>query len=200
MSPLLEKLGKKLDEEQRMLLPGMRWRQYEALRAILYDVPGIRTAYLDGNVEVLTLSKKHEKIKSNISRLLDIYLDEVGIDFYRTGSFTMGGEDKGASTEPDESYSLGEEKDIPDLVIEVIITSGKLERREIFRRLGAAEGWYWKDEQLLIYNLRSPKDEPISQSQLLPNLDLSLFNRCINYPDQKAAVKEFRNNIRANQS
>lgn len=139
MSQLLEKLGKKLDEEQRMLLPGMRWRQYEALRAILYDVPGIRTAYLDGNVEVLTLSKKHEKIKSNISRLLDIYLDEVGIDFYRTGSFTMGGEDNSASTEPDESYSLNEEKAVPDLVIEVIITSGKLKRREIFQRLGVAE-------------------------------------------------------------
>jgi len=200
MSQLLEKLGKKLDEEQRILLPGMRWRQYEALRAILYDVPGIRTAYLDGNVEVLTLSKKHEKIKSNISRLLDIYLDEVGVDFYRTGSFTMGGEDNSASTEPDESYSLNEEKAVPDLVIEVIITSGKLKRREIFRRLGVAEAWYWKDEQLLIYNLRSLNDEPVAQSVLLPKLDLDLFTRCINMLDQKVAVKEFRNIIRATQS
>lgn len=200
MSPLLEKLSKKLDEEQRMLLPGMRWRQYEALRAILYDVPGIRTAYLDGNVEVLTLSKKHEKIKSNISRLLDTYLDEVGIDFYRAGSFTMGGEDNSASTEPDESYSLDEEKVVPDLVIEVIITSGKLERREIFRRLGVTEAWYWKDEQLLIYNLRSLNDEPVSQSILLPKLDLDLFTHCVNILEQKVAVKEFCNSIRATQS
>ena len=197
MSQLLEKLGKKLDEEQRILLSGMRWRQYEAVRAILYDVPGVRTAYLDGNVEVLTLSKKHEKIKSNISRLLDTYLDEVGIDFYRTGSFTMGGEDKNASAEPDESYSLDEEKTVPDLVIEVIITSGKLKRREIFRRLGVAEAWYWKEEQLFIYNLRSPEDEPIPQSALFPNLDLELFTRCVNMLDQKIAVKEFRSIIRA---
>jgi Uma2 family endonuclease len=199
MSQVLEKLGKKSEEEQRILLSGMRWRQYEAVRAILYDVPGIRTAYLDGNVEVLTLSKKHEKIKSNISRLLDTYLDEVGIEFYRTGSFTMGGEDKNASAEPDESYSLDEEKTVPDLVIEVIITSGKLKRREIFRRLGVAEAWYWKDEQLLIYNLRSPSDEHITQSVLLPKLDIDLFIRCVNMLDQKVAVKEFRNTIRATQ-
>jgi len=199
MSQLLGKLGKKLEEEQRILLSGMKWRQYEALRAILYDVPGVRTAYLDGNVEILTLSKKQEKIKSNISRLLDMYLDEVSIDFYRTGSFTMGGEDKSASTEPDESYSLDEEKAVSDLVIEVIITSGKLERREIFRRLGVTEAWYWKDEQLLIYNLRSPNDEPVAQSVLFPNLDLDLFTRCVNILDQKVAVKEFRSIIRATQ-
>lgn len=197
MSQLLEKLGKKSEEEQRLLLSGIRWQQYEAMRAILYDVPGVRTAYLDGNVEVLTLSRKHEKIKSNISRLLDTYLDEVGIDFYRTGSFTMGGEDENASTEPDESYSLDEEKVIPDLVIEVIITSGKLKRSEIFRRLGVAEAWYWKDEQLLIYDLRSPNDEPIPQSVLLPKLDIGLLTRCVNILDQKVAVKEFRDTIRA---
>ena len=199
MSQLLEKIGKKLEEEQRIILPGMRWRQYEAVSEILYDVPGIRTDYLEGNVEVLNIFKKKEKIKSNISRLLDTYLDEAGIDFYRTGSFRMGGEDKNASAEPDESYSLDEEKAVPDLVIEVIITSGKLKRREIFRRLGVAEAWYWKDEQLLIYNLRSPNGEPITQSVLFPNLDLNLFTRCVNMLDQKVAVKEFRNIIRATQ-
>ncbi|MCL1465797.1 Uma2 family endonuclease [Argonema galeatum] len=197
MTPkLLETPNIKTIAEQRITLSSVTWQQYETLRSILYHIPGVRTAYLDGEVEILTLSKEHEKIKSQISRLLDTYLDEAGIDFYRLGSPTMGGGDESASGEPDESYCIGEEKVVPDLVIEVIISSGTLNRREIFRRMGVKEAWFWKNSQLSIYHLQEDGDQKISRSQLLPNLDVNLFLIYVNHPDQKVAVREFRAAIR----
>ena len=54
-------------------------------------------------------------------------------------------------------------------------------------------------QKMLTQQLRSLEDESITQSLLLPNLDLDLFTRCVNMLDQKVAVKEFRNIIRATQ-
>jgi Uma2 family endonuclease len=201
MNPqVLDKIPLKSSEEQRISLSGVRWQQYELLRGVLYDTPGIRTAYLDGEVEIMTLSERHEYIKSQISRLLEVYLYEINVDFHRQGSFTMGGENAGASGEPDESYSLGERKAIPDLVIEVIITSGTFNRREMFRRLGVAEVWFWKNSRLLIYDLNAESDEPIAASNLLPNLDINLFLTYVNSSDQNAAARNFRQAIRQQQN
>jgi Uma2 family endonuclease len=201
MNPqVLDKIPLKSSEEQRISLSGVRWQQYELLRGVLYDTPGIRTAYLDGEVEIMTLSERHEYIKSQISRLLEVYLYEINVDFHRQGSFTMGGENAGASGEPDESYSLGERKAIPDLVIEVIITSGTFNRREMFRRLGVAEVWFWKNSRLLIYDLNTDSDEPIAASNLLPNLNINLFLTYVNSSDQNAAARNFRQAIRQQQN
>ncbi len=201
MNPrVLDKIPLKPSEEQRISLSGVRWQQYQLLRGVLYDTPGIRTAYLDGEVEIMTLSERHEYIKSQISRLLEVYLYEINVDFHRQGSFTMGGENEGASGEPDESYSLGERKAIPDLVIEVIITSGTFNRREMFRRLGVAEVWFWKNSLLFIYDLNAENDQPIAASNLLPNLDINLFLTYVNSQDQNAAARNFRQAIRQQQN
>lgn len=60
----------------------------------------------------------------NISRLLEAYLEENRIRFWGLGSMILKGEDKQAGKEPDECYCLRTDKDIPDLAIEVIYTSG----------------------------------------------------------------------------
>ena len=62
--------------------------------------------------------------------------------------------------------------------------------------MGVKEAWFWKNSQLSIYRLQEDGGEQISRSQLLPNLDVNLFLRYVNHPDQKVAVKEFRAAIR----
>jgi Uma2 family endonuclease len=47
-----------------------------------------------------------------------------------------------------------EEKSIPDLAIEVVITSGSIDKLETYRRLGVTEVWLWKVNQLKLYSLR----------------------------------------------
>jgi hypothetical protein len=43
---------------------------------------------------------------------------------------------KQAGGEPDESYCIGIDKAFPDLAIEVVVTSGGINRLDLFHRLG----------------------------------------------------------------
>ena len=46
--------------EQRVLLHGVDWRQYEGLLEVLGDnFPTLRMSYLEGTLEIMTNSPKH---------------------------------------------------------------------------------------------------------------------------------------------
>ncbi len=196
MNPsLLEQSGSKSLAEQRLVLYGISWQQYEILRQTLEEVPGTRMAYLDGTLEIMTPSPEHESAKATIGTLLDVYLIQKGIRFYKCGSPTLKNQDKVRGKEPDESYNLGTKKDIPDLAIEVVVSSGSLDILSVYQGLGVPEVWLWKNNQLSIYHLRSQGYEQISKSELLPELDLALLVKYLIYPDQYDAIIEFRNAI-----
>ena len=195
MNPsLLEQIGSKSIAEQRLVLYGISWQQYEILRQTLEEVSGTRMAYLDGTLEIMTPSPEHESAKATIGTLLDVYLIQKGIRFYKCGSPTIKNQDKVRGKEPDESYNLGTKKDIPDLAIEVIVSRGSLDILAVYQGLGVPEVWLWNN-QLSIYHLRSQGYEQISKSELLPELDLALLVKYLNYPDQYDAIIEFRNAI-----
>jgi Uma2 family endonuclease len=197
MNPsLLEQSGSKSIAEQRIILYGVTWQQYETLRQTLEEVPGTRMTYLDGTLEIMTPSPEHESAKATLGTLLDVFLLQKGIRFYKCGSPTVKNQEQARGKEPDESYSLGAKKDIPDLAIEVVVSSGGLDILSVYQGLGVPEVWLWKNSQLSIYHLRSQAYEQISQSELLPELDLALLVKYLNYPDQYDAIIEFRNAIR----
>src|SRR5712691_5757917 len=58
------------DPEDRYLTTGVSWRQYEALLVQLGDRPGFRVTYLDGVLEIVSPSLRHEDTKSRIGDLL----------------------------------------------------------------------------------------------------------------------------------
>jgi Uma2 family endonuclease len=181
-----------IDQEQRLLLPGIYdWRSLEALEALLADSPGLRITYLDGWIELMTLSEAHELLKASLAMLLEAYFIAIGIEFIPVGSATRRGEAKGTSFEPDESYYLGERKENPDLAIEIILTSGNLKKLEKYRRFGIAEVWIWENNQLKIYQLQQNAYQEVTNSQLLPNLDFDLLVRCVQMPSRLEAMRIF---------
>jgi Uma2 family endonuclease len=123
-------------QEQRLVLPGnYGWQEFEAVEKLL-ESPGLRITYLDGSIELMTLGEPHELIKSLIGMFLEAYFIATEIEFIPAGSATRRGEEKGTSFEPDESYYLGEKKENPDLAIEVVLTSGNIQKLEKYRRFG----------------------------------------------------------------
>jgi Uma2 family endonuclease len=178
-------------QSQRLILPGSYgWQEFEAVEKLL-ESPGLRITYLDGSIELMTLGEPHELIKSLIGMFLEAYFIATEIEFIPAGSATRRGEEKGTSFEPDESYYLGEKKENPDLAIEVVLTSGNLQKLEKYRRFGILEVWFWEDSQLKIYCLQNGGYQEISRSQLLPELDLDLFVRCVQMPSRLEAMKAF---------
>jgi Uma2 family endonuclease len=185
-----------LIQESQLTLPCVTWSQFELLESSFADIAGVKFVYFDGVLEIMSPSPDHEDYKSNISLLLEAYMRKVGIRFYARGSATLGNKALGGRKEPDESYNFGVKKPIPDLVIEVIITSGGIDLIQLYQRLEVPEVWLWQDGSLKVYHVEQ-NYEPIERSYLLPNLDLDILAKYINYHDQYDAVTEFVNELEA---
>ena len=189
------------DSSQCITLYDVSWEKFEAIESALEGFADVRLVYLDGTLDIMTpLSDEHEDGKSTIGRLLELYFIEKDIRSYARGSKTIGNIGLGGRKEPDESYNLEIKKDIPDLVIEVVVTSGGVNVLEIYRRIQVPEVWFWQKGKLSLYCLREQQYAQVEQSELLPELDLALLVKCANMPDQYDAILEFRNAIRQQQT
>lgn len=177
-------------QDNCVTLYDISWEKFEAIAALLEDTK-VRLTYLDGTVEIMTPSPEHEEYKSTVGLLLEAYLRYIGIRFYRCGSYTLGSRELGVRGEPDESYNLVTKKEIPDIAIEVVLTSGGVDKLEKYRRWGVPEVWFYRSRQLFIYRLRSDGYEQIFSSEFLPDLNLDLLVRCLNIPDQYDATVAF---------
>jgi len=185
------------DQEQRLTMPrNYDWQQFEALEALLAESTGLRITYLDGAIELMTVGEPHELIKKSLAMLLEADFIEIGIEFIPVGNATRRSEAKGVSFEPDESYYLHEKKANPDLAIEVILTSGNLQKLEKYRRFQIPEVWLWENAQLKVYALVNEAYQEMDRSQLLPELDLALLVRCVQMPSRLEAIRVFRDGVR----
>ncbi|MGV0028127.1 Uma2 family endonuclease [Phormidesmis priestleyi] len=178
-------------EEQRVILPGVTWQQYENLLATLADYPGLRLIYLEGTLEIFMPSPEHEMLKKVIVRLLERYAEEVDILLHGYGSTTFRREAKARGLEPDECYCVDTLKELPDLAIEVNLTSGGIDKLAVYKGLGVPEVLLWQNRQLALYNLRETESREVVQSQFFPDLDLQLLAQYIRPQEQPQAVKEF---------
>ncbi len=183
------------NQDRSLILYDISWRQLETLEAAFAEVTPVKFFYLDGTLEIMTTSPEHEEYKSTIGLLIETYMREKNIRFYRKGGPTLGSEEKRGRKEPDESYNLETKKAVPDLVIEVIFTRGGIDKLEFYKRIGVPEVWFWEDGTINIYYL-GEEYEKVNGSMLLPNLDLEMLVKYINYYDQYDAVSEFINELR----
>lgn len=99
-----------------------------------------------------------------------------------------------AGAEPDESWCVAEAREIPDLVLEIAMTSGGLNKLEIYRRLAVREVWFWRRDALEIFALRPNGSgyDATRKSQLLPQLDIPLLERCVRMGSWTEARRTFR--------
>ncbi|MBP0028613.1 Uma2 family endonuclease [Roseofilum sp. Guam] len=172
--------------EPRITLGNISWQQYETLVTTLSPRPSLRLSYNQGLLEIMTTSSQHEMIRSLIGRLLETYAWVENLDFYSYGSTTFRNETAARGLEADESYCIGQRREIPDLAIEVVITSGGIDKLEIYKGLGIGEVWFWQDDCFTLYQWVDAIAEyqEIERSQLLPNLDFDLLCQFID-PEQE---------------
>jgi len=184
--------------DERVVMHGVPWSHFEAILALRGDTSVPRLSYLQGALELMTPSRNHESIKKLLARMIEHYAMEAGIRLSGYGSWTLRSAPKERASEPDECYVLGDArlKGTPDLVIEVIWTSGGLDKLEVYRGLGVGEVWLWRNEAIRIYRLKADRYVEMAQSQLLPDLDIALLARLASYEDQPQALTEFRQSLK----
>ncbi len=184
-------------EERLVTLKDVTWEKFKGIEALLKDNRDVRLSYLSGILEIMSpIGDRHERVKRTLGLLLEAYMRELGIRFYATGGFTL--EEPGyASGTPDESYCISTDKDTPDIVIEIIVTSGTINRKELYKPRKVPEVWFWKSGTMKIFRLNAANEyEEVSRSGFFPNLDKALLLQYIAMPDQYDAVLEFVQAIR----
>lgn len=195
-APTLAPPERSHDPDQRVILNGLGWWQFEAFLAIRGDRAGVRVTYLEGALEIMRASRSHEALKKLISRLLEAYADETGLVFEGYGSLTMRNAPKERGIEPDECYAIGAAKESPDLAVEVIWTSGGIDKLDVYHGLGVKEVWIWKNDELLAYELRGSTYVEIPQSAVIPGLTPSFIAGFLDCETQTEAVRKLRNRLR----
>ena len=185
--------------DQRVVTYGVPWAHYEAQLALRGDAPVPRMAYLEGTLELMSPSKDHERVKSYIGRLVETYALERGIDLSPYGAWTLKHAPQQAGAEPDECYILGSDqgKERPDLVIEVIWTTGGIDKLEIYRRLGIGEVWFWKDGRIEVHVLGQDGYAEAAQSRVFPELELALMSSFFDRPTALQAVRAYRDALKS---
>ena len=174
------------------------WSVYQTLLEARGERPQPRLAYVDGQLEIMTTSRRHEIIKKMIARLAETYVDERGGFFNATGQETLKHDKEEAGAEPDEAYFVGPMKAFPDLVIEVVQTHGGIDKLEIYRRMKVAEVWFWLDGALVVYRLVGERYQRTNKSAALRGIDLEQLTRIVGNTeiDQAKAIRDYRAALR----
>jgi Uma2 family endonuclease len=188
--------------EQRLVLEGISWQQYDALVTLFMNqFPALRMTYLEGTLELMTTSPEHERLKKAIARLIEAFAEELDLDLNGYGSATFRKEAAARGLEPDECYCLGELYEVPDIALEIVLTSGSIDKLEVYKGLGVQEVWFWQGQKLSLYGLVDEETgyQALATSQCLPQLDMALLSRYVDRPSQTQAVKAYRQAVREQQ-
>lgn len=185
--------------EQRFVLYGVRWRDYVLLREAL-GVPGLRMTYLEGALELMSPSPEHEDDKKTIARLVELHALERDVPLYGYGNATFRKEAEQRGAEPDECWTVGRKLgDVPDIALEVVLTSGGIDKLDVCRGLGVREVWFWQDGAFHLHALDGRAYRDVHQSPLLPDLDFGVIARFVALRDQQEAVRGYRDWLRGEQ-
>jgi Uma2 family endonuclease len=185
------------DHDQVVYLSNVSWADYERIDALRDESSVPRLNYVDGMLELLSPGTPHASDKKKLARIFEAYLEHLGIPAEGVGSWTVKNKKKKLSAEADECYVLtaapvGPSVKAPDLVIEVVYSSGTLDKLEVWRRLGAKEVWFWQRGELAVFVRKGDGFGPAQRSVLVPALDLELIVRCMHEKTQTAAVRVLR--------
>src|SRR5262249_21006960 len=90
--------------DQRVFLHDVSWADYKRISALRGESAVPRLMYLDGVLELMSPGTTHEADKTTLARLLEAYLDHLGIDITGVGAWTVRKKKKRGGAEPDECY------------------------------------------------------------------------------------------------
>ena len=187
--------------ERRFVLNDVPWSAYVALRDALDD-SGVKMTYREGVLELMSPSTLHEDSKTIIARLIEVWAMERDVDLRGFGGATFRREAKRRGLEPDECYKLGrlDEEGVPDIAIEVIVSSPLVDKLDVYAGLGVAEVWVWRPEAaaIVVHRLAGTTYREQARSDVLPDLDLAQLSRFVKPGEnQTALAKAYQATLRS---
>lgn len=199
-TPIRTDIASKQEQDQSLVYAGITWEQFKLIQAGFAESKNVRLSYYREEIEILKNGRDHEFHKRIIGFLISLFCLESNIEFEPTGSMTQQREGE-VFVEPDESYCFGASKPTPNLVIEVVFTSGIPKKLQRYQALEIPEVWFWQDGVFSLYHLRDRNYEAISRSEIpeLASLDIDLLTHCVlmAQTSRLEAANTFRDSIKS---
>src|SRR5262249_29360343 len=167
--------------DQLVVLHNVSWETYLRLLEDLADQSSIRVAFENGDMEIMSPTAEHEELNRTVARFLEAVAAALDLDIRSLGSTTFKRKDVTRGFEPDSCFYLQNAAAIkgktrldlnidppPDLVIEIDITSGSLNKLPIYAALGVQEIWQYRDGKVDILLLKGASYLDAEFSSTLP--------------------------------
>jgi Uma2 family endonuclease len=191
-----------------VVLHNISWETYKTLRDDEYN-RHIRLTFNRGELEIMSPSREHERIKRLIGRMIEAVTEVLDIPISSGGSTTYESIAEDRGLEPDECYYIANEAKIrgrdevdlsvdppPDLVVEVDITRRWLNRKTIYADLGVPEIWEYHQGTLTVHQLQSDGTyQTVPTSPSLPMVPIEGIQRFLDQrgqPNETAWIRSFR--------
>jgi Uma2 family endonuclease len=204
---------------EHLVLENASWELYEQLRRETED-RHLQITYDQGRLEIMSPFARHESYGNWIGRLIDLMCLERGIRIASLRSTTFKSKRKRKGLEPDQCYyiqhvdaglelsNLDEEFDaskhsVPDLALEIDLTSRSVPREPIYAGLNVRELWRFdaRKLKLTVLHLGANKEYAERKRSLafpfLPIPQLQKFIQRIGDRDQLGTLREFQNWVRS---
>jgi Uma2 family endonuclease len=129
-----------------------------------------------------------------IGCLVEVWCLEHDVEFTTCGSWTVKNRRAKRGAEPDECYIFGAVAGAkrPGLAIEVIWTSGGIDKLDVYRKLGVPEVWCWEAGRIEVYRLRGERYAATAQSVVLRGIDLEQLASFVDRPTTSRAIRDYR--------
>ncbi len=180
--------------DQVLTITGATWLDYQHFDSAEY--PGYRVSYFNGEITIVSPGRNHERIAAVINRLIIAYCEKYELPDFPFGQTRLNTWGQ-AGREPDLAYAFNSDKDLPDLVVEVIsskearrgflamsrscFSSGDLEiLKSSYKNIGIGELWIWKDNKMTFYALDDNNYAVVKASGILTRIKSELLMQYVN--------------------
>ncbi len=165
-------------QDQILTITGAAWEDYQRFDSQEY--PGYRVSYLNGEITIVSPGRNHERIAEVINRLIIAYCEKYDLQDFPFGQTRLNISGQ-AGREPDLAYAFNCDKELPDLAVEVIFSSGDIETLKLsYEKIGIPELWVWKDHKITFYHLEQGNYVVIKSSRMLPRIESQSFVEYVN--------------------
>jgi Uma2 family endonuclease len=161
---------------------------------------------------------EHENNNRFIESIIFVIADELNLNLKKFGSLTLKLEREKQGVEPDSCYYLKNEPLVrkkqhidlkidpaPDLVLEIDITSGSLNKLPIYKAMNVPEIWQYNGNNLTVFILNEEENnyQKVEQSLNFPWLNSDKIPELIKQSleiGETATLKQFRQWVKAQNS
>lgn len=201
--------AEQLVEQPNVILHDVSWETYERLLEEHGEHKGSRFTYDEGTLQIMIISYEQESSNRDLSMVVEVLAEEWDIDIQPAGSNTFKRKDIKRGFEPDSCFYIRHPEAIrgkkrinlakdppPDLIIEIDVTHGSLDRLPIFAAVGVAEVWRYENREVKIFRLTQPEYVESEQSNFLPGVTPALLTQFL-AESQTVRRVEWLRNVRA---